>query len=107
MVTGWGNDETGEYRLGSFYTAQLAAPPFFGYLLALSMLSTVLRRRSLRDFMESVVAGYGMGKRAQPLFGVEWPTLWQVLLEDVSARRMHRRVAAESLRTRLAARIGH
>ncbi len=86
VVTGWGNDEIGEYGLGGFYTAQLAAPPFFGYLLAIATLSTVLRRRSLQAFMEAVVTGYGMGKRAQPLFGVDWPTLWEVPLDDLRAR---------------------
>ena len=43
VVTGWGNDEIGESGLGAFYLAQLAAPAFFGFLLSLLGLSTVLR----------------------------------------------------------------
>ncbi len=85
VVTGWGNDETGEYGLGNFYIAQLSAP-FFGYLLGLAAISTAFRRRSFRDFMEALVAGYQMGKQAEPLFGVEWPTLWDLPLADVRAR---------------------
>lgn len=85
VVTGWGNDEAGEYGLGAFYMAQLAAPPFFGFLLGLAALSTALRRRSFRDFMEAVVAGYQMGKRAAPLFGVDWTKLWGLPVADVRA----------------------
>ncbi len=86
VVTGWGNDEIGEYGLGSFYAAQLAAPTFIGFLFSLASLSTVLRRRSYRDFMEAIVAGYESSKRAEPLFGAEWPALWDVPLADVRAR---------------------
>ena len=86
VVTGWGNDETGEYGLGSFYLAQLGAPPFFGFLLSIAGFSTVLRRRSFADFMEAVVAGYEMGKQAEPLFGIGWSMLWSVPLADVRKR---------------------
>jgi ubiquinone biosynthesis protein COQ4 len=86
VVTGWGNDEVGEYGLGAFYIAQLAAPTFFGFLLAIAALSTILRRRSFADFMEAVVSGYEMGKRAEPLFGADWPTLWGESLDAVRAR---------------------
>ena len=86
VVSGWGNDEIGEYGLGSFYSAQLAGPTFFGFLFSISALSTVLRRRSFRDFMEAIVAGYEAGKHAEPLFGVEWSELWEMPLSDVRAR---------------------
>lgn len=86
VVTGWGNDEVGEYGLGGFYLAQMAAPTFFGFLLALAALSTILRRRSFGDFIQAVVAGYEMGKGAEPLFGRDWATLWAVPLVDVRTR---------------------
>ena len=86
VVTGWGNDEIGEYGLGAFYTAQLGGPTFFGFLFSLAALSTVLRRRSYRDFMEAIVAGYAAGKCAEPLFGTEWPELWKTPITDVRAR---------------------
>ena len=66
VVTGWGNDESGEYGVGGFYMAQLSAPPFFGYPLGLAALSTALRRRSFRDFMEAIVTGFLMGKARRP-----------------------------------------
>jgi ubiquinone biosynthesis protein Coq4 len=86
VVTGWGNDEIGEYGLGSFYTAQLGGPTFFGFLFSLAAMSTVLRRRSFAAFMEAIVTGYEMGKRAQPLFGVDWSALWDIPLAEVRAR---------------------
>lgn len=86
VVTGWGNDEIGEYGLGSFYMGQLSAPSFFGYLLALALISSVMRRRSLSTFMEAVTRGYEMGRRAEPLFGMEWSDLWDVPLDEIRAR---------------------
>jgi ubiquinone biosynthesis protein COQ4 len=86
VVTGWGNDEIGEYGLGAFYMGQLAAPTFFGFLLSIAGFSTVFRRRSFAPFMEAIVTGYGIGKRAEPLFGVDWSKLWGVPLADVRSR---------------------
>jgi len=86
VVTGWGNDLPGEYGLGSFYMGQLGAPAFFGYLLGLAALSTAFQRRSFREFMDAVTSGYEMAKQAEPLFGVDWSTLWDVPLDDVRAR---------------------
>jgi ubiquinone biosynthesis protein Coq4 len=86
VVTGWGNDEIGESGLGAFYLAQLAAPTFFGFLLSLLGLSTVLRRRSFGEFMDALVAGYEMGKRAEPLFGVDWSALWGTQLAELRTR---------------------
>ena len=86
VVSGWGNDEIGEYGLGGFYSAQLAGATFFGFLFSLVALSTVLRRRSFRDFMEAIVAGYQSGKRAEPLFGVDWSEFWEVPIDTVRIR---------------------
>lgn len=86
VVTGWGNDLTGETGLGAFYMGQLGAPAFFGFLLGLLSLSTALRRRSFQEFMDAVTTGYETGKRTEPLFGVDWSTLWDVPLGDARAR---------------------
>jgi ubiquinone biosynthesis protein Coq4 len=86
VVTGWGNDELGEYGLGGFYSAQLHGATFFGFLFSLVALSTVLRRRSFKEFMDAIVAGYEAGKRAEPLFGVAWPELWELPIAEVRAR---------------------
>jgi ubiquinone biosynthesis protein Coq4 len=86
VVTGWGNDEIGEYGLGSFYSGQLGAPTFFTFLQGLVSLSVVFRRKSTVDLMDAITAGYEMGKRAEPLFGTDWPALWAVPIAEVRAR---------------------
>ena len=83
VATGWGNDEVGEYGLGGFYVAQLAGANFFGFLLAIAALSTIFRHRSFAEFMAAVVVGYQLGKRAEPLFGVDWSRYWSVPLTKV------------------------
>ena len=86
VATGWGNDEPGEIGLGGFYVAQLDAP-FFPFLLGLIMLNTALRAPgSLRERMDALVAGYTLGQRAQPLFGLDWASLWTLPLEEVRHR---------------------
>jgi len=86
VVTGWGNDETGEVGLGAFYLAQLDAP-FFMFLFAFIALNTVFVAPStLRERMDALVAGYQAGKKAEPLFGADWKTLWHVPLGDLRAR---------------------
>lgn len=101
VVTGWGNDLTGETGLGGFYMGQLGAPAFFGYLTGLLSISTALRRRSFQEFMDAITTGYEMGKRAEPLFGVDWSILWDVPLGDVRARLglIGARIVGEGIRT--------
>jgi ubiquinone biosynthesis protein COQ4 len=86
VTTGWGNDEIGEYGLGGFYVAQLAGASFFGFLLGLAALSTVFRRKSFAEFIAAVTAGYQIGKRTEPLFGVDWSQYWSMPLTEVRSR---------------------
>ena len=73
VVTGWGNDMSGEVGLGGFYVAQLRAPSFFAFLFALVLLNTVFfARGTFGERMEALVAGYEAGKRAEPLLCVDW-----------------------------------
>lgn len=86
VATGWGNDELGEVGLGGFYLAQFELP-LFGLLLALVLLNSVFfARGTLRPRLDAFVAGYQMGRRARPLFGVEWAELWTLPLSRVRER---------------------
>lgn len=85
VATGWGNDETGEVGLGAFYLAQLGLH-LFAFLLALILLNTFFfAPTTLRERMDALSEGYQMGKRARPLFGVEWSRLWSLPIEQVRA----------------------
>lgn len=86
VVTGWGNDLPGEVGLGAFYAAQLGAPAFFGYMSALVFLNVVSRRADLGEVFGALSAGWRMGRRCRPMFGVAWDELWGVPLVEVRAR---------------------
>jgi ubiquinone biosynthesis protein Coq4 len=86
VVTGWGNDELDEVGLGGFHAAQLHGPACFALLFGLLCPSTVLRRRSFGDFLQALVAGYQAGRRAEPLLGADWPTLWSAPIGEARAR---------------------
>ena len=86
VITGWGNDLPGEVGLAGFYSAQFGAPPFFGYMLALILLNTVLRKAKLDRIFEAFSAGYQTGLRTQPLFGADWDALWSVPIDELRAR---------------------
>ena len=36
--------------------------------------------------MDAFAAGYEMGRRAEPLFGLEWPSLWSTPIEQLRAQ---------------------
>lgn len=84
VVTGWGNDMPGEVGIGGFYVAQLHAPSFFAFLLALVNLNTALfARGTFAERMDALTVGYEAGKRAEPLFGVDWSEQWTVPIRDL------------------------
>lgn len=83
VVSGCGNDEIGEIAVGAFYAAQIPAP-FFVFLLAIGLLNTAFSRpMQLPDRLEGFAKAYLAGRRAKPLFGVDWPLLWDKPLCEV------------------------
>ena len=83
VVTGWGNDELGEVGLGGFLLAQLKLP-LIGLMLALILLNTVfVKPSSMGDRMDALLAGYQMGKKAKPLFGVNWEANWGRSVDEI------------------------
>ena len=86
VVTGWGNDVTGEAGLLAFYCGQLRSAAYFPYILSIILLNAILRRGDLDGLLAASAAGYRAGRSAEPIFGVEWDALWNVPLEQVCAR---------------------
>lgn len=87
VLTGWGNDVDGEVGLGAFYCAQLGAPPFFAMAFALLIANSVFfQPTTLRSRIEAWNAGWQAGLRAEPLFGLDWPSLWSVPIDELRAR---------------------
>lgn len=87
VLTGWGNDLDGEAGLAAFYCAQLGAPPFFAVGFALLILNSVFfQPTTLRSRLEAWVAGWRAGRRAEPLFGLDWSELWGAPIVELRAR---------------------
>ena len=86
VLTGWGNDLTGEFGLGAFYAAQFAAPPFFGYMLSLGLLNVVARKGNGQEMLQALTTGWQGGRQAEPLFGTNWEDLWEVPIDTLRTR---------------------
>ncbi len=86
VVTGCDTDKPGEVQLEAFYTAQLDPDRLFLALLAKNLLKTAIYEVELCDrIMDGLTKGWMMGKRAKPLFGIQWNKLWETSLADVRA----------------------
>lgn len=84
VVTGSNTDKPGEVQLEAFYTAQLMRDRLFLSLLAKNLLKTAMYEVELSEqIMNGLTQGWIMGKRAKPLFGIQWNKLWTTSLEDV------------------------
>jgi len=85
VVGGFDTDVAGELGVQALYAAQLPGrlPPVIivgGLLQALLFAPGDWESR-----VAGVVRGWRLGKRARPLFGVRWDTLWEVPLDEVRA----------------------
>ena len=84
VVTGSKTDILGEIQLEAFYVAQLEVSRFWLALLAKNLLKSVVYDIELStQYMESLTKGWLMGKKAKPLFGIDWNTVWETPIDDV------------------------
>jgi ubiquinone biosynthesis protein Coq4 len=85
-VTGFSTDLAGELGLQAFYLAQLPGR-FPAVLLGGGLLNTALFAWDDREpRMREIVRGWLLGRRAQPLFGADWASLWSTPMGEVRAR---------------------
>jgi ubiquinone biosynthesis protein COQ4 len=85
-VTGFSTDLAGELGLQAFYLAQLPGR-FPAVLLGGGLLNTALFAWGDREpRMREIVRGWLLGRRAQPLFGADWASLWSTSIDEVRAR---------------------
>ena len=86
IVTGLSTDVAGEFAIGAFYAAQTGLPTS-SMLLTFGFANTTLfAPDELRARMTGVAKGWTLGLQAEPLFGTDWNSLWDVPLVDVRAR---------------------
>ena len=84
VVTGCDTDKPGEVQLEAFYTAQFEPDRLFLALIAKNLLKTAMYEVELcNEIMDGLTQGWMMGKRAKPLFGIQWNSLWKTPLEEL------------------------
>lgn len=83
VITGFGNDEPGEIGVVAFYCSNTGAS-IFVLLLAAALLNTALfNHDKLTERFDAIAEGWRAGKRAKPLFGIDWTTQWHRSIEEV------------------------
>ena len=76
VVSGFGNDEPGEIGVVAFYCAQTGLPIFI-LLLAIALLNTALYSHDkVAERFDAISEGWLAGKRAKPLYGIDWAKQW-------------------------------
>jgi ubiquinone biosynthesis protein COQ4 len=80
VVTGSKIDILGEIQLEAFYVAQL---DWLALLTKNLLKALVYDIEIAAQYMEALTKGWIMGKKAEPLFGVDWNTLWNAPIEQV------------------------
>jgi ubiquinone biosynthesis protein COQ4 len=84
VVTGSKTDIFGEIQLEAFYVAQLETSRFWLALLAKNLLKAVAYDIEIStQYMEALTRGWNMGRKAKPLFGVNWNNLWTTSIQEV------------------------
>lgn len=84
IVTDSDTDKPGEVQLQAFCIAQLQYDRLFLSLLSKNLLKTAIEEIELcESIMDALAKGWTMGKRAKPLFGIQWNSLWEKPIEDI------------------------
>ncbi len=86
VVTGSSIDMAGEIQLQGFCVAQLQLSRFWMALLTKNLFKSLIYDIEVADlYLSALTHGWMMGKNAQPLFGIDWTTMWDVSLSQVRA----------------------
>jgi ubiquinone biosynthesis protein Coq4 len=77
----------GEIQLQAFVAAQLQISRFSLAMLAKNLLKTAVEDLDLAEqHMDALTTGWLMGKQAEPLFGIQWNTLWEKPLAQLQTQ---------------------
>jgi ubiquinone biosynthesis protein Coq4 len=83
VVSGFGNDEPGEFGAVGFILAQTGAPLFVA-LLAIGFLNTLIfEPHRVVERMEGLSRGWLAGRAAKNLFGIDWPRHWHRPIDEL------------------------
>jgi len=77
----------GETKLQAFVAAQLRTFRFAYTMLAKNLLKTAVEDlECVEQLMDALTEGWRLGKQAQPLFGMQWNTLWNIPLIELQTK---------------------
>jgi ubiquinone biosynthesis protein COQ4 len=86
VVTGSPITMLGEIQLQAFCIAQLQRSRFWMALLTKNLLKASISDIEVADgYLSALTTGWTMGKAAQPLFGIDWISMWELPLDRVRA----------------------
>lgn len=84
VVTGSPLDMYGEIKLQAFCVAQLQLSRFWLSLMTKNLLKAAIYNIEVADlYMSAIATGWTMGKAAQPLFGIDWHSQWELPIDRV------------------------
>lgn len=86
VVTGSPITMQGEIQLQAFCVAQLQLSRFWLSLMTKNLLKAAIYDIEVADlYMSAIATGWTMGKAAQPLFGIDWNSQWELPIDRVQA----------------------
>jgi ubiquinone biosynthesis protein COQ4 len=86
VVTGSPISMLGEIQLQAFCVAQLQRSRFWMALMTKNLLkATIYDIEAADGYLTALTTGWIMGKAAQPLFGIDWISMWELPLDRVRA----------------------
>jgi ubiquinone biosynthesis protein COQ4 len=87
IIIGADTSMAGETKLQAFVAAQLRSSRFSFAMLAKNLLKAAVEDLNLAEqLMDALTQGWLIGKQAQPIFGMQWNTLWDTPLIQLQAK---------------------
>jgi ubiquinone biosynthesis protein COQ4 len=86
VLTGFETDVAGELGLQAFDQAQHGGPASLAFLSAGYLNALLCAPEDACRRTDAIVRGWSLGRRARPLFGVDWAAFWATPLAEVRRR---------------------
>jgi ubiquinone biosynthesis protein COQ4 len=83
VITGFGTEVTHELGLQAFMYAQIETPLAPILIGARTLVSTFKNPREVIEIFNNISIGWTMGRKAKPLFGMEWDLFWTKPLQEI------------------------
>lgn len=83
-MTGFDTSPLDEFGLQAFYLGQYPSVVYFSIMLSGFLKALASKEPEyISKFMDTITAGYKMGRKAKPLTYVVWEDMWERNLADI------------------------